>query len=103
MKHNKFQVGSLENVSSNHPWGGGFSGDFEQQEQSTLKRSRSLALSREDILFGHLDISTAETTTKIGAGGAGKQRRSQLIPRAKLIDHRSNSNHHIINSTKDLR
>lgn len=65
---NKLLQGSLENVSSN-PLGGEF-----LSEESTLRRSRSLAISREDV-FTSLDIPT---TTK--------QRRSQLIPRAKLID-----------------
>ncbi|GJQ70520.1 hypothetical protein Trydic_g22925 [Trypoxylus dichotomus] len=68
---NKLLQGSLENVSSN-PLGG----EFVSQE-STLRRTRSLAYCRDDV-FTSLDIPTA-----------AKQRRSQLIPRAKLIDRTS--------------
>ncbi|XP_017773162.1 PREDICTED: uncharacterized protein LOC108560218 [Nicrophorus vespilloides] len=63
----KLIQGSLENVSS-HPLG-----ELAVHE-STLRRSRSLAISREDV-FTDLEISKAP-----------RNRRSQLIPRAKLID-----------------
>ncbi|KAF5303045.1 hypothetical protein FQR65_LT08374 [Abscondita terminalis] len=64
----KFIKRSLENVSTN-PYG-----EFESG-QSTLRRSRSLAISREAI-FNDLSIST----------NSQQHRRQQLIPRAKLID-----------------
>ncbi|XP_044268414.1 protein javelin [Tribolium madens] len=60
---NKFQRGSLENVSSD-PWG--------DSQQSSLRRCRSL-ITRDDI-WTNLDIQCE------------KPRRSQLIPRAKLIE-----------------
>ncbi|RZC37814.1 hypothetical protein BDFB_004281 [Asbolus verrucosus] len=63
----KLQRGSLENVSSN-PWG-----EAHPDEQSSLRRTRSLAITREDV-FTNLDIAS------------NKPRRSQLIPRAKLIE-----------------
>lgn len=67
--HKGLQVqGSLENVSSN-PLGG--ETDF---LPSTLRRSRSLAISRENI-FDSFEIPAAS-----------KSRRQQLIPRAKLIE-----------------
>ncbi|XP_063922409.1 protein javelin [Zophobas morio] len=61
----KLQRGSLENVSTD-PWGDSQSG--------TLRRSRSLAITREDV-FTNLDYREN-----------GTPRRSQLIPRAKLIE-----------------
>ncbi|KAJ8916205.1 hypothetical protein NQ315_016344 [Exocentrus adspersus] len=65
----RFKRGSLENVS--HPWGEpGF------DAQSSLRRTRSLAVDGERI-FSSLDYS-----------GSG-QRRSQLIPRARLITRSS--------------
>ncbi|XP_074040673.1 LOW QUALITY PROTEIN: javelin [Leptinotarsa decemlineata] len=63
---------SLENVSIN-PWG------VDLEDQYSLRRSRSLAISREN-LFPTLEYSE---------DGRGGRRRSQLIPRAKLIDRSS--------------
>lgn len=71
-KNTKLINGSLENVSSN-PFG-----DVNPLE-SSLRRSRSLAFIRGDI-FTNFDVITSRRSP----------RRSQLIPRAKLID-RSNS------------
>lgn len=64
---------SLDNVSTD-PWGGQDHRNF-FEGHSSLRRSRSLAISRED-LFARLDHPE---------GQCGR-RRSQLIPRAKLID-----------------
>lgn len=66
--HSKFLKRSLENVST-HPHG-----EFET-DQSTLQRSRSLAISREAGVLNDINLSTGN-----------RQRRQQLIPRAKLID-----------------
>ncbi|XP_018569285.1 protein javelin [Anoplophora glabripennis] len=68
----KFKRGSLENVSSD-PWG-------EFDGQSSLRRTRSWAVSGENIFSGS-DFP--------GSGTRNKQRRSQLIPRAKLINRTS--------------
>lgn len=62
--HNEFIRGSLNDVSSNPL------GELNPTE-STLRRSRSLAISRADI-FTTLNIPN-------------QSRRSQLIPRAKLV------------------
>ncbi|XP_071052533.1 protein javelin, partial [Onthophagus taurus] len=73
--------GSLENVSSK-PLVGDFVYDvIDDQEELSLRRSRSLALIREDT-FNSLEIPAA----------VGQQRRSQLIPRAKLIDRNLKDN-----------
>lgn len=68
-KNEKLLRGSLENVSCN-PFG-----DVTDPLDSSLKRSRSLALIRDDI-FTNFDVTTSRRSS----------RRSQLIPRAKLID-----------------
>lgn len=68
----KFKRGSLENVSSD-PWG-------EFDGQSSLRRTRSWAVSG-DSIFSSLDFS--------GSATRSRQRRSQLIPRAKLINRTS--------------
>nr|CAH7749820.1 unnamed protein product [Callosobruchus chinensis] len=63
---------SLENVSTN-VWKDGF------DEQSSLRRTRSLAISRENLFYS-LDYVSTEVQ------GQSRRRRSQLIPRARLID-----------------
>ncbi|KAG5883118.1 hypothetical protein JTB14_004651 [Gonioctena quinquepunctata] len=72
LRPSKLTRASLENVSIN-PWGAC------TDEQSSLRRSRSLAFSR-DNLFSSLELDV---------DGRGGRRRSQLIPRAKLIDRSS--------------
>ncbi|CAG9840472.1 unnamed protein product [Diabrotica balteata] len=70
---------SLDNVSVN-PWGGrnSLSGDID--EHSSLRRSRSLAISGEH-LYSREDFYTNQQEEEQSSG----RKRSQLIPRAKLI------------------
>nr|CAI5847447.1 unnamed protein product [Callosobruchus analis] len=70
--NDKHYRASLENVSTN-VWKDGF------DEQSSLRRTRSLAISRENLFYS-LDYVSTEVQ------GQSRRRRSQLIPRARLID-----------------
>ncbi|CAH1981563.1 unnamed protein product [Acanthoscelides obtectus] len=69
----KYYRASLENVSTD-VWKDGF------DEQSSLRRTRSLAISRENLFYS-LDYVSTEVQ-----GQGRRRRRSQLIPRARLID-----------------
>ncbi|KAH1024001.1 hypothetical protein HUJ05_003569 [Dendroctonus ponderosae] len=66
----KYSRGSLDNVSR-IPWE-----ECNLDEESTLRRTRSLAISRENLFYSLDYIETTEN----------HRRRAQLIPRAKLIE-----------------